>query len=107
MAEVYGLGETLLANGNPDDALARHTTALNIARKFDDKYQLARAHRGLAAAWLATGDHRQARRHQQRAIAGYTRLGAPEADQIREIPGHAHHLSGMSVKSDRYPRESR
>ena len=82
---LNGLGEALLANGLPGEAVARHTTALNLARKFGDKYQLARAHRGLGAAWLADGDHRQARHHYQVAIARYTRLGAPEAGQIRAV----------------------
>jgi tetratricopeptide (TPR) repeat protein/transcriptional regulator with XRE-family HTH domain len=80
---LNGLGEALLAHGRPKDAHARHTIALNLARKTGDSYQLARAHAGLGNALLATGDHRQAHRHLQLAVTRYTRLGAPEADQIR------------------------
>lgn len=80
---LNGLGEALLANGQSDDARGRHTTALDLARKIGDRYQMARAHEGLGNAWLAIGDHHQAQYHRRLALTFYTRLGAPEAGQIR------------------------
>jgi hypothetical protein len=48
-----------------------------------EKYELARAHRGLARSHHATGAAGPARQHWQQALALYTALGAPEADEIR------------------------
>jgi hypothetical protein len=45
--------------------------------------QQARAHCGLASACQVTGDSGQARSHGQQALARYTDLGIPEAEQVR------------------------
>jgi tetratricopeptide (TPR) repeat protein len=78
-----GLGEVLLATGQPGDARARHATALGLASQTGDKYEQARAHHGLACSYHATGDDGQARHHWRQALAIYTKLGAPQADQVR------------------------
>lgn len=54
-----------------------------MARQNDDADQEARACRGLGQVGLAAGDPGQARRHWERALALYTQLGAPEADQVQ------------------------
>ena len=80
---LNGLGELLLAIGRPATAQARHAAALTLAVQSSETHQQARAHAGLAIACQACGDLAGAQRHQQHALALYTHLGAPEADQIR------------------------
>jgi tetratricopeptide (TPR) repeat protein len=80
---LNGLGSALLSAGRVADAHARHTEALVLARKLDDSCEQARAHNGLGHAEHALGDLAEARRQWQQALALYTRLGSPEADQIR------------------------
>ena len=78
-----GLGEALLAGGRAAEACARHSAALELARQLDDRYEQARAHAGLGHAHQALGDLGQAVRCWQQALALYTDLGTPEAEQIR------------------------
>ena len=79
---LNGLGEAFLAASQVGQASARHAAALALAIQCGDKHEQARAHSGLASACQATGDSRQARSHQQ-ALARYTDLGTPEAEQVR------------------------
>jgi len=80
---LNSLGEAQRANGQPDLACAGHTAALVLAKQTGDKYGQARAHDGLAHAYQATGDPGKARRHWRQALALYTELGTPEAEQVR------------------------
>ena len=64
-------------------ARGRHADALALAIRADDRYEQARAQRGLARACLAAGDAGQAGRHWRQALAGYAALGIPEAEQVR------------------------
>jgi DNA-binding SARP family transcriptional activator/tetratricopeptide (TPR) repeat protein len=82
-AALNGLGEVSLATGQPGPARTEHTTALSVASQIGDQYQQARAHNGLARYYRATGHPGQARRHWEQALARYTGIGAPEADQVR------------------------
>ena len=77
--------------GQPGQACAQHAAALGLAIADGDKYQQARAHHGLARACQAAGDPGQARHHWQQALALYTDLGAPEADQVRAQLAAADH----------------
>ena len=52
---LNGVGEILLATGQPDEARAEHAAALALASQIGDAYEQARAHRGLSAALDATG----------------------------------------------------
>ena len=61
-----------------------------MASEIGDQYERARAHNGLARTFHATGDAGQARRHWQQALALFTELGAPEADQVRAQLTAAH-----------------
>jgi tetratricopeptide (TPR) repeat protein len=79
---LNGLGETYLAIGRPADAAALHGAALDLTSRAGYPDLRARAHNGLGHACHATGDLRQARQHWQEALALYTELGAPEADQV-------------------------
>jgi tetratricopeptide (TPR) repeat protein len=80
---LNGLGAALLAMGQPQDALRRHDEARTLADQCADPYHQARAYQGLGNAYAATGDHIRARERWQHALAIYTRIGTPEADQIR------------------------
>ena len=80
---LNSLGEALLATGQPDHARAECAAALGLAAQVDDMYQQARAHHILGQAWRADGDLAGARRHWQQALALFTELGTPEAEQVR------------------------
>jgi len=79
---LNSLGEVSLATGQPGRARSQHVSALGLASQIGDKYEQARAHHGLGRACQAAGDPGQARRHWQKALALYTRLSAPEADDV-------------------------
>ena len=72
----------MLAIGQPGQSCAHHAAALALADQMGDKYQQACAHDGLACARQASGDLGQARRHWLRALALYTDLDVPEADEV-------------------------
>ncbi|MET0422306.1 MAG: tetratricopeptide repeat protein [Actinoplanes sp.] len=78
---LNGLGEAALVAGDPDTAVVHHTEAQAVAVEVGDRGQLARAYAGL-------GHARQDRRHYQQALALYTELGLPEADEIRVLLAH-------------------
>jgi tetratricopeptide (TPR) repeat protein/transcriptional regulator with XRE-family HTH domain len=98
---LNSLGEALLAGGLPAQACAQHHEALAIARQIGACYEEARAHDGLAHTYRAAGDQLLARQHWQHALAIYTRLGLPEAKDVRAglkdprgeviTPGHPPH----------------
>jgi tetratricopeptide (TPR) repeat protein len=80
---LNGLGEAAHAAGHPADARTWHDAADAVAAETDNRAQQARAHAGLGRAHAALGDPTRAGRHYQRALTLYTRLGQPEADDIR------------------------
>ncbi len=80
---LNGLGEMFLATGQPELAYAQHATSLGLASQIGEKYEQARACNGLGHACLASGDPGQARHHWREALALYTVLAVPEADQVR------------------------
>jgi len=80
---LNSLGEAILVAGQPGPARGRHTAAYGIASDIGDKYQQARAHDGLARAYHVLARPGQARDHWAQALALYTQLGTPEADQVR------------------------
>jgi tetratricopeptide (TPR) repeat protein len=77
------LGHTLRAAGRAGDALADHQRALALAGRFGYPYEQARAHAGLGHAYQALGRHDRARDHWREALDRFTRLGVPEAAEIR------------------------
>jgi DNA-binding SARP family transcriptional activator/tetratricopeptide (TPR) repeat protein len=88
---LNGLGETILAAGQPGLACAQHAAALGVAGQIGGKLQQARAHHGLARSHEAVLDPSQARPHWQQALALYSSLGVPEADQVRAEIAAADH----------------
>jgi DNA-binding SARP family transcriptional activator/tetratricopeptide (TPR) repeat protein len=78
---LNSLGEALLAAGQP--SRTHHAAAYCIASDIGDMYQQARANDGLAYAHRALSRPDEARHHWAEALALYTHLGTPEADQVR------------------------
>ncbi len=60
-------------------------TTLTLATQIGNRYEQASAHNGLAHTHYAAGEQDQARHHWHDALALYTDLGVPEADDV-----HAH-----------------
>ncbi|MEV0646354.1 tetratricopeptide repeat protein [Phytomonospora sp. NPDC050363] len=76
------LGEALTAAGEPEAAIQQHERAARLAESQGDRYELARAHRGLAVAHRRLADVEAERRHLRRAADGYTECGVPEAVDV-------------------------
>lgn len=82
------LGAALRQHGDPEAALQEHQLALSDAELLDDRYELARAHRGLADVLDQLGAKGRSRTHRKLALTAYTALGIPEAAEVRDIdPG--------------------
>lgn len=77
------LGDAQLAAQRPRRALRSFQQALRKARRTGSRYEQARAERGAARALAATGDAGRAGRRTERALALFTDLGLPEADEVR------------------------
>ncbi len=80
---LNGAGETSLAAAQHRDAGQQHAAALDLAGQTGDRYEQARAHHGLARACHEAGRPEQAGPHWAQALAGFTRLGTPEAALVR------------------------
>jgi tetratricopeptide (TPR) repeat protein/transcriptional regulator with XRE-family HTH domain len=77
------LAEALQGADQPAAARAALADALRLAAETGNTYQQASAHHDLAESHHCAGQAGEARRHWQQALALYTQLGAPEADQVR------------------------
>jgi DNA-binding SARP family transcriptional activator/tetratricopeptide (TPR) repeat protein len=102
-----GLGTAMLERGLPGQARAEHAAALNLASRSGDRYEQARALGGLARGYQSAGDLDQACDHWRRALAHYTDLGVPEADDVRtelaalsctSLPGLG--MAGRAIPAD-------
>jgi tetratricopeptide (TPR) repeat protein len=80
---LNSLGEALLTTGHNDQARAQYDAALDLASQIGDQDQMARAHDGLGHAHYAAAHYDEAGRHWHEALAGYRRLGVPEAEAVR------------------------
>ncbi|WP_306214151.1 tetratricopeptide repeat protein [Actinoplanes sp. RD1] len=80
---LNGLGETASAAGRPGDALLHHSLAAALAAGLGTADQQARAEAGLGRAHRALGDAGLATDHFRDAVTLYSRLGMPEADEVR------------------------
>jgi DNA-binding SARP family transcriptional activator/tetratricopeptide (TPR) repeat protein len=74
-------GETAWAAGNSEDALHAYRAALDMSAGMGAQVQLAKADHRIAEVLHATGQH--APTHWQDALAAFTNLGLPEADEMR------------------------
>jgi len=80
---LNGLGEAAYAAGRPAAALAHHRAAHAAATETRVRDQQARAHAGLGRAHQALEDFISARLHYTQALALYSDLGSPAADDMR------------------------
>jgi tetratricopeptide (TPR) repeat protein len=77
------LAEALHAAGERDAARAALVEALQLAAETGNTYQQASAHRDIAGSHHSAGEDEQARHHWQQALVLYTRLGVPEAHDVK------------------------
>jgi hypothetical protein len=70
------------SSGQLDDARGHHAAALALVSRTGDRYEQACAHHGLATIYHANCDLAQARSHWQQALARYSAICTPEAEQI-------------------------
>jgi tetratricopeptide (TPR) repeat protein len=82
---LIGLGGTLLAAGRPEQAIVHLRRALRFASTSDYADMRARAAHRLGSAYLAMDDLGEARGLWEEALAIYTRLGTPSAQEVRDL----------------------
>ncbi|GAA2124595.1 hypothetical protein GALLR39Z86_44500 [Glycomyces algeriensis] len=78
------LGRALTASGRIAAAVGEHERAAALAASYQDTYELARAHHGLADAGALGGDPAEELRHLRSAAEGYEECGVPEAAVVAE-----------------------
>jgi tetratricopeptide (TPR) repeat protein len=78
------LGDAQLAWSRPRQALRSYGRALEKAVKVGERLEAGLAHRGLARTAAALGDPDATAEHWRLALAIFTRLGVPEADEARD-----------------------
>jgi DNA-binding SARP family transcriptional activator/tetratricopeptide (TPR) repeat protein len=81
---LNGLGEALRASGEAAAARPEYEAALAIAVEIGTRHEKARAYDGLAHTYRVE-DPARAFTLWERALAGYTEIGAPEAAQVRAL----------------------
>jgi tetratricopeptide (TPR) repeat protein len=82
-AVLNEFGESASAADNPVLAISHHRAALAIANDRRVIYEQGRAHTGLACSYQKLGHLTEARHHGESALAVFTDIGVPEADQAR------------------------
>jgi tetratricopeptide (TPR) repeat protein len=78
-------GELALATGRTAGAITSYRAAHGLAVSFDEQYEQARAHDGLARSYRAAGDGSLARHHGKHALDLFSSLGTPEAEEVRAL----------------------
>lgn len=102
-AALNNLGLTLAASDRHAEAMEKHRQALALATRISHPYEQGRALTGLAAC-VAPDDPAEARRHLERALAIFRKMGVPERFEVerqlvglREEPcGHPHPVADLS-----------
>ena len=81
------LGAVYLAAGYLDQAREMHMIALETRREIfgENHPDTAQSHNNLALALLQTGDRAWARRHFEKALAGFEALGAAYSDDLEAV----------------------
>jgi tetratricopeptide (TPR) repeat protein len=95
-----GLAHTHQIAGDLDQAFAEHTAALTLATQIGERYEQARAHNGLAHTHQIAGDLSQARHHWRHALALYTNLRVPDANDVSA------HLTALDHAAEDNPTNS-
>ncbi|MEU4398613.1 AfsR/SARP family transcriptional regulator [Micromonospora orduensis] len=80
-AALNELGRTLDAQGLGGESVEMHRAALRLATRISHPYEQGRALAGLAEHFART-DRAEARRHWERALAIFRRMGVPERFEV-------------------------
>ncbi|MFG1895910.1 BTAD domain-containing putative transcriptional regulator [Micromonospora zamorensis] len=96
-AALNELGRTLLAQGRGGEAFERHQEALRLATRIAHPYEQGRALAGLAEHFVRV-DPVEARRHWERALAIFRRMGVPERF---EVEGRLAELADATLAAER------
>ncbi|RQW94731.1 AfsR/SARP family transcriptional regulator [Micromonospora inaquosa] len=80
-AALNELGRTLLAQGRGGEAVEMHQAAQRLATRISHPYEQGRALAGLAECF-ARADPAEARRHAERALVIFRRMGVPERVEV-------------------------
>lgn len=80
-AALNELALTLIVGGRASEALGRHRKALALATRIGHPYEQGRALDGIASCLVDT-DPAEARRHWERALAIFRRIGVPERFEV-------------------------
>ncbi len=98
-AALNELGRTLLAQGRGGEAFEMHQDALRLATRIAHPHEQGRALAGLAEHF-AHVDPVEARRHWERALAIFRRMGVPERFEAERCLAD---LAARAVDADRGP----
>ena len=79
------IAETELLRDRPQEALARAERSLALGREIGEEYQQGRALTALGRILTALGDPAGARRRWEEALALFTSLEVPDADDVRRL----------------------
>ncbi|WP_235783468.1 AfsR/SARP family transcriptional regulator [Amycolatopsis orientalis] len=82
--EVATLNE-FAATKTGAEAIELYEDAHSLAQRIGHLHERARAHHGIGKTHHASGNHVEARPHLEAALAAYTELRAPEADDVRAL----------------------
>ncbi|WP_439380754.1 BTAD domain-containing putative transcriptional regulator [Amycolatopsis lexingtonensis] len=82
--EISALNE-FAATKSGTEAISLYERALVLAERSGHLRERAVAHRGLGTAHRAAGSHSEAKLHLEAALAAYTELRIPEADDVRAL----------------------
>lgn len=95
-AALNELGRTLLAQGRGGEAFERHQEALRLATRIAHPHEQGRALAGLAEHFVRV-DPVEARRHWERALAIFRRMGVPERFEVeRRLAELADQVTGAA-----------
>lgn len=69
------------------EAIKLYEDAHSLAQRIGHLHERARAHHGIGKTHYTCGNYSEARPHLEAALAAYTELRAPEADDVRALLG--------------------
>lgn len=109
-AQLNQLGSSLASVSQLAAAFAAHREALALSERIGDRYELARANAALGKLQHDSGETRLARQHRKQALAIFTELGVPEADEVATALQESRHradaLSGADSPAGQARRSS-
>jgi DNA-binding SARP family transcriptional activator/tetratricopeptide (TPR) repeat protein len=86
---INALGDAYRRVGQEGRAAEAYLQALTAGKRCGSRFEQARAHHRLGELARRRGDDDLAVRHWRTAFDGYQALGAPQADEVRDLLGEA------------------